>query len=314
MCRCISIYMFNLNRLKHLICRLPFVGPVLLSARRGRHLFLRHAPGHFYSPLPAENWREQAIPSEKGLLPGLDGVDLNVQGQLELLAALGSHAAGYPFQAKAVAPFRYGYENDYFPRTDGAMLYAMLRQFRPATVVEVGSGHSSALMLDCNELFFEGRLNLTFIEPYPQRLLGLLSDKEQQAIQLQRCRVQEIDPALFESLRANDILFIDSSHVSKYGSDVNHLFFHILPRLQPGVLVHVHDIPYPFEYPDEWFDEGRAWNEAYLLRAFLQYNRAFEIVLWPSFLGRAHSGVFGKAWPELEPGTGFSIWLRKKAS
>jgi hypothetical protein len=113
-------------------------------------------------------------------------------------------------------------------------------------------------------------------------------------------------------LEANDILFIDSSHVSKAGSDVNHLFFTVLPRLKPGVLVHVHDVFYPFEYPLGWLRQGRAWNELYLLRAFLQYNTAFEMLFFNSFLWKHHKEQLAAKLPRMATNPGGSIWLRKR--
>lgn len=297
---------------KVLLSKFPLVKGALHARRIMRHRFLKFPPGHFYSPLPGEDWREERIDPSKEVEPGRDGVDLNSEGQLQLLEKMGGYASDYPFAAKSGDGLRYGYANDYFPRTDGAMLYAMLRHWKPERVIEVGSGHSSALMLDVNERYLEGKVRLSFIEPYPARLLGLLSEREREVIDLHRCRVQEVDPKLFEGLKSGDILFIDSSHVSRFGSDVNHLLFNVLPRLAEGVIVHIHDIPYPFEYPDDWFDEGRAWNEAYAVRAFLQYNGGFEILLWSSYLGRHHAEAFSRAWPALVSGSGFSLWLRKR--
>ena len=109
-------------------------------------------------------------------------------------------------------------------------------------------------------------------------------------------------------LHAGDVLFVDSTHVAKIGSDVNHLVFDVFPRLPPGVLVHVHDIAYPFEYPQEWVEEGRAWNEAYLLRGFLLDPR-WRVTAWPSLLWLREPGRMRQA---LDPGTvvdGGSIWL-----
>lgn len=292
--------------------RLPLISKLLRLGRTAAHRFMLYPPGHFYSPLPGENWKSERIKQDKCLSPGADGIDLNVERQLGELEVLGNYAADYPFTANPGDGLRYGYANDYFPRTDGAMLYAMMRHLKPERVIEVGSGHSSALMLDVNERYLEGKVRLSFIEPYPARLLGLISEREREGIDLHRCRVQEVDPKLFEGLKSGDILFIDSSHVSRFGSDVNHLLFNVLPRLAEGVIVHIHDIPYPFEYPDNWFDEGRAWNEAYAVRAFLQYNAGFEILLWSSYLGRHHAEAFSRAWPDLEPGSGFSLWLRKR--
>lgn len=160
----------------------------------------------------------------------------------------------------------------------------MMRRARPARVIEVGSGFSSLAMLDTNERFFDGAVELTFIEPNAERLLSQLRPGDERRAEIITSPVQEVDLSGFERLSAGDILFIDSSHVAKVGSDVNHLVFSVLPRLAPGVLVHFHDVPYPFEYPEDWIHYGFAWNEAYLLRALLQFNSAFRIVLWNSYV------------------------------
>jgi len=106
-------------------------------------------------------------------------------------------------------------------------------------------------------------------------------------------------------------LFVDSSHVSKIGSDVNRIVFDILPILKPGVLVHFHDVLWPFEYPLQWIMEGKAWNEAYLLRAFLQYNSHFEIVLLNSFVGNVFKEFMEANMPTFLKEPGGSLWLRK---
>jgi hypothetical protein len=119
-------------------------------------------------------------------------------------------------------------------------------------------------------------------------------------------------------LETDDILFIDSSHVTKVGSDVNQILFNVLPALRPGVLVHIHDIFWPFEYPAVWYAEGRAWNEIYLVRAFLEYNSAFEIVLFLSYLERRRPELITALMPlarRRAAGSpnlgGSSLWLRK---
>jgi hypothetical protein len=112
--------------------------------------------------------------------------------------------------------------------------------------------------------------------------------------------------------RSNDVLFIDSSHVTKIGSDVNYLFFEILPRLRPGVLVHIHDVMWPFNYPLEWIIEGRSWNKAYIVRAFLQYNEAFDILLFNSYLGHTYRKMLTEQMPKFLENTGGSIWLGKR--
>ena len=113
------------------------------------------------------------------------------------------------------------------------------------------------------------------------------------------------------TLASGDILFIDSTHVSKAGSDVNHIFFKILPSLAEGVNIHLHDIFYPFEYPKEWIYEGRAWNENYVLHAFLQYNSAFKITFFSNFLARFHHRTFHEKMPLCMKNTGGSIWLQR---
>ena len=128
-------------------------------------------------------------------------------------------------------------------------------------------------MMDVNELFFDNRISLNFVEPYPERLYSLMSERDKQVSTVLEKPVQEIGPDFFGQLEKNDILFIDSSHVAKCGSDVNYLFFEILPALKSGVLVHFHDVFYPFEYPRDWMFSGWNWNEDYLLKAFLMYSR-----------------------------------------
>ncbi len=124
-----------------------------------------------------------------------------------------------------------------------------------------GSGYSSCLILDTNELFFDNAISCTFIEPYPGRLLSLLKEEDQKHYQLIQKNLQDIELTSFKELSPNDILFVDSTHVSKTNSDVNYLLFNILPSLNSGVLIHFHDIFYPFEYPKKWVYEGRAWKK-----------------------------------------------------
>jgi hypothetical protein len=123
----------------------------------------------------------------------------------------------------------------------------------------------------------------TFIDPYPKRLQGLINDSDRKTCRVIEQKVQSIPSILFDSLDANDLLFIDSSHVVKTGSDVLHLFFSIVPRLKPGVVVHIHDIYWPFEYPLDWLKQGICWNEAFLVKAFLQFNESFRIVLFNDY-------------------------------
>ena len=173
---------------------------------------------------------------------------------------------------------RYSEDNTKYGIADALVLYGMIRLLKPNRIVEIGSGYSSAIMLDTNEYCMDGKIKIEFIEPFANRLKSLL--KQTDKISLQEKFLQDANIDSFERLGENDILFIDSSHVSKRGSDVNQIFFDVLPRLKNGVYIHIHDVFANFDYPDEWVKNGWAWNEDYLLRAFLMNNNAYEIVFF----------------------------------
>jgi predicted O-methyltransferase YrrM len=218
-----------------------------------------------------------------------------------------------PFGAHKTAAARFFFENPMYSYSDAIFLHCMIRHVRPKRIIEVGSGYSSCVMLDTNDIFCGGQISCTFVEPYPETLRSLVSLEDLQRNTLLDCRLQDVNLCKFRALDANDILFIDSSHVAKIGSDVNYMFREILPALRPGVYVHFHDIFYPFEYPKEWIYEGRAWTEAYLLRSFLTFNQAYEIVLFNTFLELFHRERFARCMPLCLKNEGGSIWLRRFA-
>ena len=270
-------------------------------------------PGHFYSPIP--NLSEIASDEERlfGSPPRtIAGLDLNEARQLELLQQLQAYYPLQPFADEKQAGIRYWFQNPNFSYGEALVLYGMLSLLRPKRVVEVGSGYSSCVILDTNEQVFANQIACTFIEPYPELLRSLLKEDDFPRISIIGNRIQTIDPAVFARLEPNDLLFIDSSHVSKTGSDVNHIFFEVLPLLQPGVVVHFHDVGYPFEYPKSWVSQGRAWNEAYLLHAFLAYNGAFQIELFNAFLGQFHAEALESSMPLALKNPGTSIWLSRR--
>jgi len=272
--------------------------------------------GHFYSPVcdPAELREREAEIWPEPAASELPGVAWNTAMQLQLLAsALAPFVPeiSFPFDSEPDLPPRYFYNNDQYPCLDAEVLFCMLRHFRPDHVVEIGSGFSSLVTAEVNRRFRSGAMQFTCIEPHPRQFL---IDGVSGITNLIRRRIQQVDLALFTLLAANDILFIDTSHVAKTGGDVNHLFFEILPRLQPGVLVHIHDIFLPDEYPKRWaIDEGRNWNEQYLVRAFLQYNDVFEVVWSSYYMCTRHAedtaAVFTR-FPKF--GGGGSLWLRRR--
>jgi Methyltransferase domain len=268
--------------------------------------------GSFHSPLPdlKEVRANGAALFSKDVDTG-PSIRLRSEEQTTFLRELSRYYADFKWPEQLAPGYRYYLNNPYFCHGDALSLYSILRHFRPRRIIEAGSGFSSALMLDTDDRFLGGNTRFQFIEPYPARLRSLLGTEDTDRVRVVEERVQKMPVALFSELQANDILFIDSSHVAKLGSDVNYLIFQVLPRLQPGVLVHVHDIMWPFEYPREWVIEGRAWNEVYLLRAFLQYNEAFDILLFNSYLGHQHRALLTELMPKFLANTGGSLWLLK---
>jgi predicted O-methyltransferase YrrM len=277
-----------------------------------KHLWV--PPGHFYSPIPdlkdveADKNRIFDFPRE------IPGINLNEPGQFELLDRFRPWYDDQPFSATKQPERRYFFENIFFSYADAIVLYWMMRMLRPKRIIEVGSGYSSCAMLDVNDLLFDGAIDLTFIEPYPIVLKDLLQESDPGRVRIVSKRVQEVPLDVFEQLEPGDILFVDSSHVAKTGSDVNHLLFKILPLLRAGVYIHFHDIFYPFEYPPNFVYEGRAWNEAYLLRAFLAGNRSYRIVFFLTYLMTFYPQRFEVDFPLLAKNPGGSLWLRKEAA
>ncbi|MDR6374613.1 class I SAM-dependent methyltransferase [Paraburkholderia strydomiana] len=269
--------------------------------------------GHYYSPIPSL----PDIKKDEARIFGqfartLPAIDFNEQAQVRLMEKFADEYYGdMPFQPHKQEGLRYYFENVMFSYGDATSLHCMIRHLKPRRIVEIGSGFSSAVSLDTNDLFFDGQIKCTFVEPNNERLLSLLTEKDKVTSRIVKSLAQEVDLSVFAELEENDILFVDSSHVCKIDSDVNRIVFEILPMLAPGVCVHFHDVFLPFEYPAQWVYEGRAWNEAYLLRAFLQYNSAFEVMLMNTFMGHFHSEFLNKRMPLFMRNPGASFWIRK---
>jgi predicted O-methyltransferase YrrM len=270
-------------------------------------------PGHFYSAVPS--WsavEERSAAAFDRSWRALPGVPIDEDEHVALLAAFVPLWADLDGIAAEPEAWRYGLGNSAFNPADARVLYALLRHLRPARVVEVGSGHSSALLLDAVDRHLQPAPEITLVEPYPQLVRSLLRPGDEERLTILESPVQEVDPSVFTALQANDVLFIDDSHVSKVDSDVNHLFFEVLPLLAPGVWVHVHDVFFPFEYPKAWIEEGRTWNESYLLRAFLQFNSAFRVGFFSDVFLRSPRLSALPGAEVFSNGCG-SIWLRRVA-
>jgi len=269
--------------------------------------------GHYYSPIvdvhELEKRRHQVF--DRSIAPS--GIDLREEYQLQLLNKLKPHYDRLEFTPAPKEGFRYHYDNNAFSYADGIILACMLMELRPRRLIEFGCGYSSCVTLDINEKIFNWSIDCTFIDPYPDAFLRLVKPGDVECIKVLKEPAQDIDLGIIDQLEAGDILFIDSTHVSKAGSDVNFHVFKVLPRLKSGVMIHFHDIFYPFEYPESWFfNENRSWNEIYLLRAFLTDNPKYEIELFNHFIGLKHRQKVDELMPLFGRNIGGSLWLRKK--
>lgn len=267
-------------------------------------------PGHFYSPLPSREEVAEAF-ARGGFGPPFPAIDLNESGQFERLERFATWYPEQPFPENQTKGARFYLDNPSYGHYDAFMLYGMLREARPKRIIEVGSGFSSAAMLDLNERLLGGGVHFTFIDPDMIRLRKLLRPEDEGRVTLIEKRVQEVPLETFTTLGENDVLFIDSSHVSKIGSDVNRLYLDVLPVLAPGVLIHIHDVAGNLEYPRDWLEEGRAWNEQYLLRAFLMNNDAYRIELFSAWLWNQKHALIREKMPMCARGGGGQMWLKK---
>jgi predicted O-methyltransferase YrrM len=282
--------------------------------RHGWHL----TPNHFYSPIPDTRVLPDALWQQESDLPGIDMRDEEQLAFLrEVVDRFGDELNGLPRGQPDAAAGEYFVHNGAFESVDGEIYYAMIRAHRPARVLEIGAGWSTLLALRALRANraegAEGRL--LAVEPYPHEFVRAAIGREPETAELRDVPVQDLSLAVFESLGPGDILFIDSSHVLRIGSDVQYEFLEILPRLRAGVLVHVHDVFLPGEYPRDWVlgPEHRFWNEQYLLQAYLADNSRSEVVWGSSWMHRRHPEDLAKAFASYDRRTRFpgSFWFRR---
>jgi hypothetical protein len=285
----------------------PYRQLFLFAEEQGIHI----TPDHYYFPIPnVHKLSESNLWNYESELPG---IDLNLDTQLNFL-----HVVFFKFQeefnalpreaSKNLLPYEFHFWNGMFDGIDALVLYCMVRHYRPKRIIEIGSGWSTRVSGTAARL--NGDTQLICIEPFPDPVLvngfpGLNS--------LKISKVEEVDPALFQTLEAGDILFIDTSHVIRAGGDVNFLYLEILPRLKTGVVIHIHDIFFPKEYPREWMvDNFRFWNEQYLLQAFLAFNSHYQILFANNYMKLKYIEDFHKIFPEwINYNSAQSIWLQR---
>ena len=263
----------------------------------------------FYSPLNDLNflrnnedlWKDQEIPRE---------IDWNKEAQLQIARNVGTFVdelRDIP-EFPTLNPLGFGWANNFWNNADALVQYGLLRARPPKRVVEIGCGWSSLLLsrairvngVDC-------QVNL--VEPYPNREIFAALPKHWVH---HECILQRAKFNIFEELEEGDICFYDGSHCVKTGSDVAWFFFDVLPTLAPGVLIHLHDIFLPDSYPEAWiFERGQTWNEQELLRAFLMYNKQFEILIANRYLWREEPELLDSLYKKVQPAHGCSFWMKK---
>lgn len=263
-----------------------------LCDRWGYHI----RPIHYYEPLP--DFRS-ITPEQINRRRTYRGIDFRWEQQLALLEELVAYR-------DELLQVEFDFNNEYFSGFDAAVYYSLIRHVKPQRIIEIGGGHSTRIA--DKALALNGRGELTCIEPFPEARLN----SAQLNIELIPKQLEAMDPEFFSSLEDNDFLFIDSSHTVKFGSDVYHAFLEILPRIAPGVWVHVHDIFFPHDYPAEWLINRRlALNEQYFLQAFLSFNHDFRVALSNHWLCLDHVNDTARVWPNtLSPS---SFWMKRVA-
>lgn len=262
---------------------------------------------HYYEPLIDPRELRHSLTEERHL----PGIDWNDAGQLQTLTELVYRSEVEELGRPGTGELQFRFGNGAFESGDAEFLYQVVRRYKPARMFEIGSGNSTLIAQSAirrNRSEQAGyECEHVCIEPYENSWL------EATGVKVLRTRVEELDQSLFDTLVDRDLLFIDSSHVIRPQGDVLTEYLHILPRLRPGVIVHIHDIFSPRDYPSEWLREKQLlWNEQYLLEAFLSHNRDWTIIAALNYLKHRHFGRLLEVCPHLnsdaDPG---SFYLRR---
>jgi hypothetical protein len=257
---------------------------------------------HFYQPVFDPDTVGPEVWERRHSLPG---VNFSPERQLDYLRHLAAFGGECRWPARPTRGGEYHYENGAFGYSSACLLHSVVRLNRPAKVIEVGAGMSTLVLagaLRANQAADQHPAELISIDPYPSPVLATLP---RESLRMLASPVEQVPLAEFTSLRTGDLLFIDSSHVIRTGGDVTFLYLDVLPRLAPGVIVHIHDIQFPYEYPRVYADGSGGpryfWTEQYLLQAFLAMNQQFEVLLAGHFLQRDHLEAFMRSFPLLRP-------------
>lgn len=251
-------------------------------------------PKHFYWPIPDLGTLDHKDWTASELSPA---IDLGLPRQVQFLEQhLLRFAPEWNFpESPTQLEEQFHFNNGYFERVDAEIAYSLVRHYQPKRIIEVGSGNSTKVLAEAlsrnGEEGYPGEL--ISIEPHPAPVL-----QKPGLTRLIAKPVQSVPLDLFETLEENDILFLDSSHVVSVGSDVVHEFLHILPVIKPGVVVHIHDIFIPWDYPKKFVMTNLCfWGEQYMLQAFLSYNRDFKVIWAGSAMQSFHPETLALHFP-----------------
>jgi hypothetical protein len=228
---------------------------------------------HYYEPSFNSIHYNKAFDRERSL----PGIDLNITEQLEILDRFSYNSELERLPLENTNDHRYYYRNVPFGSGDSEYLYNMVRLFKPKRIIEIGCGFSTLMTIEAINANMKEDRNYRCehicVEPYEQPWL------ENTSAQIIRKKIEDVDKEVFKNLVENDILFIDSSHVIRPQGDVLFEYLEVLPILNKGVILHVHDIFTPYDYPKQWVvDEVKFWNEQYLLESFLSMNKEYRII------------------------------------
>jgi hypothetical protein len=287
---------------------IDFFNNITFSEERKSQAPLYVVPGHFYSPIvnPAELHHYVRALANVGA--EIAGISIDRDAMIATWERLVPLLTTAPFADMQTAGSRYFYDNQAYGFGDAVVLQAMIRDRRPKRLVEIGSGYSSACSADTVDTFLDGDCEFTFIEPRPERLRAILGDRAS-GVRIVDAPVQRVPLDLFEELAAGDILFIDSTHVLRTGSDVCYELLEVLPRIAPGVAVQIHDMFWPFEYPRNWIlDDNRSWNEIYAVRAFLTQNDLWRISFFNDYFAKYERERIERSLPRFAGNAGGGRW------
>ena len=268
-------------------------------------------PVSYYSPIPElldlrNRDADWATPSS------MAGINLNLQAHIELLNAFSEFKdeVAFPDDSAGCSQFDFHFNNGTFETVDAELLDYMIRHFSPSRIVEIGSGRSTLISARACRNRTDLSIEVTCVDPFPPPYIQSGVPGVANLIQKP---VQDLRPTFFDRMRQNDILFIDSSHIVRSGSDVVFICLEVLPRLHPGVLVHFHDIFMPREYPSSWmFNQRRFFNEQYMLQAFLVGNAMFRVVFAAQWMHMVSPNRLSEAFPRYPKGADpGSFWIQR---